>query len=171
MKILRWIDCIGEWSGLVSRWLGLLLSLVVIFEVLSRYLFNKPTIWAFDTAMMLTSMLFLLGTAYVLKHDAQIKVDVLYNLMPKKARLVIDVIFYLVFFFPFTLCMIWYGSKAARWSWISNEISNCSQWGEQIWWWKAMIPLAFALLTLQGVAEFIRILGSIKQSGKEEASS
>lgn len=171
MKILHWIDCIGEWSGLVVRWLGIALSLVVIFEILSRYLFNKPTIWAFDTAMMLTSMLFLLGAAYVLKHDAHIKVDVLYNLMPQKIRLAIDVVFYVVFFFPFTISMVWYGSRAARLALISNEISNSSQWGESVWWWKAMIPLAFALLTLQGVAEFVRILGSLMKPSQEEASS
>lgn len=170
MRILRWIDTLGEWSGLVARWLGLALSLVVIFEVLSRYLFNKPTIWAFDTAMMLTSTLFLLGAAYVLKHNAHIKVDVLYNLMPAKVRCVIDIIFYLVFFFPFTLCMVWYGGKAARWAWVTHEISNTSQWGESIFWWKAMIPLAFLLLTLQGVAEFIRVLVAFTRAVLEEAA-
>ncbi|WP_461210704.1 TRAP transporter small permease subunit [Desulfocurvus sp. DL9XJH121] len=169
MKILHWIDAMGEWSGLLSRWLGLALSVVVIFEVMSRYLFNKPTIWAFDTAMMLTSMLFLLGSAYVLKHDAQIKVDVLYNLMPKSGRIAVDIIFYLFFFFPFTLSMVWFGAKAAHWSWVAHEISNSSQWGEPIFWWKGMVPLAFLLLTIQGIAEFIRILGSMKQSGGQES--
>ena len=170
MKILDCIDAIGEWSGLITRWLGLVLCLVVIFEVLSRYLFNSPTIWAFDTAMMLTSTVFLMGSAYVLKHNAQIKVDVLYNMMPKKGRFIIDMVFYLLFFFPFTISMTWFGGKAALWSLKVNEISNTSQWGESIWWWKAVIPLSFLLLTIQGVAEFIRVLDSARTSSPEEAS-
>ena len=169
MKILNWIDAIGEWSGLVVRWLGLMLSLVVIWEVVSRYLFNKPTIWAFDTAMMLTSIMFLLGGAYVLKLGAHIQVDVIYDLLPFKLRRVIDIVFYVVFFFPFCLVMVWYGAKATHMSWVAEEISNSSQWGETIWWWKGMIPLSFLLLTLQGIAEFVRVLISLKTQSRQES--
>lgn len=171
MKILSLIDAIGEWSGLISRWLGLLLSLVVIFEVVSRYLFNRPTIWAFDTAMMMTSSLFLLGAAHVLKQGAHIRVDVLYNIFPAKVRAAIDLVFYLVCFFPFTLVMVWFGGKATRMSWMAGEISGTSQWGEPIFWWKGMIPLAFGLLTLQGVAEFVRLLRSLNEPAAKEQQS
>ena len=169
MRILSFIDAIGAWSGKITRWFGLLLSLVVLFEVIARYLFNSPTIWAFDTAMMVTSTMFLLGATYVLKEGAHIRVDVIYNLLPARVRQVIDILFYLICFFPFTFVMVWYGTKAAKYSWAAREISNTSQWGEPISWWKAMLPLAFALLLLQGVAEFIRVLTMDTKPSQESA--
>ena len=170
MKILDYIDSLSEWSGLVVRWLGLILSLVVIFEVASRYLFNSPSIWAFDTAMMLTSTLFLMGGAYLLKHDAHIRVDVIYNLLPAKAQSVIDILFYLTCFFPFTIIMVIYGWKSTMYSFNSHEISNTSQWGEPIFWWRGILPLAFFLLTLQGVSKFVRIVRGLFGPKQEEAS-
>lgn len=158
MMFLSYIDAIGKWSGMLVRWLGLLLSLVVVFEVIARYMFNRPTIWAFDTAMMLSSTMFLLGSAYVLKENAHIRVDVIYNLLPAKVRRIIDIAFYLFCFFPFTIVMVWFGTKATMVSWASREISNTSQWGEPIYWWRAMLPLAFFLLLLQGTTEFVRLL-------------
>jgi TRAP-type mannitol/chloroaromatic compound transport system permease small subunit len=157
-KLLSYIDAIGKWSGKVLPWLSLLLSGVVIFEVISRYVFNSPTIWAFDVAMMLCSAFFLLGCGYILQENAHIRVDVLYNLFPAKVRKALDILFYVVFFFPLAFTMIWYGTKAAYLSWVAEEISNTSQWGELIFWWKGLLPLAFLLLAIQGVAEFIRLL-------------
>jgi TRAP-type mannitol/chloroaromatic compound transport system permease small subunit len=169
MRILASIDAISDWSGRVVRWLGLLLSLAVIYEVISRYLFNRPTIWAFDVAMMLNSMLFLLPAAYMLKGNAHIRVDVLLGMFPRKVQLAIECIFYLVFFFPFTLVMVWYGSRATRFAWMASEISNTSQWGEPIAWWKGVIPLAFFLLLLQGIAEFSRTLAALAKPTQENA--
>jgi TRAP-type mannitol/chloroaromatic compound transport system permease small subunit len=167
MRILACIDAVSDWTGKVIRWLGLLLSLAVIYEVISRYAFNRPTIWAFDTAMMLTSILFLLPAAYMLKENAHIRVDVLLRMFPVRVQQVIECIFYLVFFFPFTLVMVWFGSRAARNAWLAQEISNTSQWGEPIAWWKWVIPLAFFLLLLQGIAEFSRTLAALAKPTRE----
>lgn len=169
MRILACIDAISTWSGLVTRWLALLLSAAVIYEVVARYAFNRPTIWAFDVAMMLTSMLFLLPAAYILKDNAHIRVDVLLRMLPVRVQQAIECVFYLVCFFPFTLVMVWYGTRAARFAWMAGEISNTSQWGEPIAWWKAMLPLAFFLLLLQGIAGFVRLLAAMAKPLQEDA--
>lgn len=169
MKILACIDAISAWTGRLVCWLGLLLSAAVIYEVASRYVFNRPTIWAFDVAMMLTSILCLMPAAYLLKEKAHIRVDVLFDMFPKRVQLLIECIFYLVFFFPFTLVMVWYGSRATHFAWAANEISNTSQWGEPIAWWKGVIPLAFFLLLLQGIAEFIRVFSALLTPVQEKA--
>lgn len=158
MKTLACVDAISTWTGRTVRWLGLLLSVAVLYEVISRYLFNRPTIWAFDVAMMLTSILCLMPAAYLLKENAHIRVDVLFNMYPVRVQKIVECIFYIIFFFPFTLVMVWYGARAASGAWLAKEISNTSQWGEPIAWWKGVIPLAFFLLLLQGIAEFIRVL-------------
>ncbi len=173
MRFLAWIDALSTWTGKIARWLGLALSCAVLYEVVSRYLFNSPTIWAFDVAMMLTSILCLMPAAYLLKENAHIRVDVLLAMFPRRVQQAIECVFYLVCFFPFTLVMVWYGTRAARFAWMAGEISNTSQWGESIAWWKAMLPLAFLLLFLQGVAGFIRLLATMAKpadSAEEVAS-
>jgi len=163
MKLLHWIDSVSIWSGKIFRWLGFILSLVVLYEVIARYLFNRPTIWAYDTTMMLYSMLFLFGGAYVLWEKRHIRVDVIFDRFSPRTRSIIDIIFYVVFFFPFVIVMIIYGYDSALMSWEAREISNTSQWGEPIYQWRAMIPVGFALLFLQGMAEFIRTIRALKE--------
>lgn len=163
MRIFHYIDAISIWSGKIVRWLALILSIVVLYEVTSRYLFGRPTIWAFDTAMMLNSGLFLLGGAYVLFEKRHIRVDVIFNRFPHHIKVFIDLIFYVVFLFPFASVMTWYGWKATAMSWAAREISNTSQWGELIFFWKAVIPVAFFLLLLQGIPEFFRTVFSLRR--------
>jgi TRAP-type mannitol/chloroaromatic compound transport system permease small subunit len=158
MKIMETIDTISMWSGKIFRWSALALSGVVLYEVISRYLFNRPTIWAFDSAMFLYSMLYLMGGAYVLWEGKHIRVDVIYLRFSARTQAVLDLIFYVVFFFPYVLVMTWWGYKAAFWSYKAEEISNTSQWGEQVYLWKFLIPLGFFLLFLQGIPELFRTI-------------
>ena len=60
--------------------------------------------------------------------------------------------------------MTWWGYKSALWSWQAQEISNTSQWGEQIFLWKFLIPMGFFLMLLQGIAELIRNIGRLRRN-------
>jgi TRAP-type mannitol/chloroaromatic compound transport system permease small subunit len=162
MKFEDYIDRFSIWSGNIIRWLAVVLSVVVLFEVVARFLFNRPTIWAFDAAMMVYSVMFLFGAAWVLQIKAHIKVDVIQNMLPRRTQLILDLIYWIVFFFPFLFVMIWWGSKLAINMTIAGEISNTSQWLEPIWPWRWVIPVGFFLLLLQAVAEFIRLIRSLK---------
>ncbi len=162
MKVLSYIDTLSDWSGRILQWLAYILTGAILIEVVARYLFNNPTIWAFDLVMILNAGLFLGGAAYVTLKKRHIKVDVLFSSFPRRVQVAIDLVFYIVFFFPLVLTMVWFGTKAAHMSWVYQEISNTSTWGEKIWFWKAIIPASFFLLLLQGIAEFIRTLLSWK---------
>lgn len=162
MKFFDYIDSISEWSGKILRWLAYVLTATVLFEIMMRYIFNNPTDWAFDTVMMMNAGLFLGGAAYVTLTNRHIKVDVIFDRLPRRVQIAIDLIYYTVFFFPLVLTMIWFGSKFAYMSWTWGEISNTSTWGEKIWFWKAIIPASFFLLLLQGIVEFIRTIISWK---------
>jgi TRAP-type mannitol/chloroaromatic compound transport system permease small subunit len=164
MKILQTIDSISIWSGKIFRWAGLVLSGVVLYEVFSRYFFGKPTTWAFDSAMFFYSAIYLLGGAYVLREGAHIRVDVFYMRFSERMKAIIDVIFYVVFFFPYVSVMTWWGYKAAVLAWKTEEISNTSQWGEQIYLWKFLIPIGFFLMFLQGIAELARNIGKLRRN-------
>lgn len=161
MKFLDIIDGISIWSGKIVRWLAMVLSLVVLYEIIARYLFNAPTIWAFDLAMMISSTMFLMGAAFIQYQKGHIRVDVIFNMLPKRVRSILDIIFFLLFFFPFTGVMVWWGTKIAYSAWVAEEISNTSQWGEPVYHWRFVIPLAFLLFGLQGFADFVRLIQSL----------
>lgn len=162
MKIEDYIDRFSIWSGNIIRWLAVVLTVVVLYEVIARYLFIAPTIWAFDTAMMIYSTMFLFGAAWVLQIKAHIKVDVIFNMLPRRTQVILDLIYYIVFFFPYLFVMIVFGTKIAISMTIAREISNTSQWLEPIWPWRWVIPVGFLLLLLQAVAEFIRLIKSLR---------
>ena len=163
MKFLHYIDTISEYSHKIFRWLAIILTITVLYEVAARYLFIRPTIWAFDAAMFFYSALFLMGAAWVLQQGKHIRIDIFFNMLPPRGQAIIDLVFYLVFLFPLSLVMIWYGGKDAYVSWICGEISNTSQWGEPLFLWRAILPVAFLLLFLQGIAEFVRTLASLRR--------
>jgi len=164
MKIEDSIDRVSLWSGYIVRWLAVILTAVVLYEIVSRYLFNMPTIWAYDTTMMIYSVMFLSGAAYVLLEKTHIRVDVLFNMLPQRVQMILDLIYYFVFWLPYIFVMIWFGSKIAYQSTLAEEISNTSQWLEPIWPWRWVIPAGFVLLLLQCVAEIIRTIKSLKSS-------
>jgi TRAP-type mannitol/chloroaromatic compound transport system permease small subunit len=167
MRFLHYIDSISIYTGKIFRWMALILSLVVLYEVLSRYIFNRPTIWAFDTAMMLYSMLFIFGGAYVLWEKRHIRVDVIFNRFSLRTQAIIDIVFYVIFFFPYTVVMIWFGSKVAYLSTVAREISNTSQWSEPIYPWRWLIPAGFFLLFMQGIPELIRTIQQIRRESND----
>lgn len=162
MKFEDYMDRISLWSGDIVRWLAVVLTVVVLIEVFARYFFNSPTIWAFDAAMMIYSVMFLGGAAYVLLVKTHIRVDVIFNMLSPRTRLILDFIYYIVFFFPYALVMIWYGTKIAISMTIIGEISNTSQWLEPIWPWRWVIPVGFLFFLLQCIAEFIRTIKSLR---------
>ena len=167
MRFLHYIDTMSIYAGKIFRWMALIISLVVLYEVFSRYILNNPTIWAFDTTMMLYSLLFIFGGAYVLWEKRHIRVDVIFNRFSLRTQAIIDIVFYVVFFFPYAVVMIWFGSKVAYMSTIAREISNTSQWGEPIYPWRWLIPAGFLLLALQGIPEFIRTLHQTRRKSND----
>jgi TRAP-type mannitol/chloroaromatic compound transport system permease small subunit len=92
MRYLRWIEGVSEYTGRFASYLIMVLVVVVCFDVFMRYVFNSPTRWAYDAALHLYSIAFLVGGAWVLKMKAHIKVDVLYNLFPARTRAIINLL-------------------------------------------------------------------------------
>jgi len=161
MRYLRWIEVVSEYAGRFASYLIMALVVVVCYDVLMRYLFNSPTVWAFDAALHLYSVAFLVGGCWVLKMKAHIKVDVLYNLFPPRMRATINLIFYLFLFFPLCYFLLRHGAVYAYTSFKMAEVSRTSPLHEPVWPLKAFIPIAFLLLSLQGIVEFVRDLTSL----------
>lgn len=166
-KALQIIDNISEVAGKLSRWLLPACLAVVFYDVLVRYVFHSATIWAYDMAIFFYAGNFLLAGAYVLRHQSHIRVDVIYNLLSRRGKAIADLFFYIVINFPLMVIMIYAGVVFAADSWVSLETSPYTVWHPPIYPIKTVIPIAYVLILLQGIADFIRILRVAVRGGKE----
>ncbi len=155
-KLVYWIESLNIWVGRAFGWCILILTLSVTYEVVVRYAFNAPTVWAFDMMVQMYGALFLMAGPYALAQDAHVRGDVIYRLFPVRLQGFIDFTLYLLFFFPGMMALFYYGAEIASDSWRYKEVSWNSPARIQIYFFKTLIPLAGFLLMLQGVAELIR---------------
>ena len=106
LSIIRTIDRFTDWTGTVVSWLSVPLVVAVAYEVGARYLFNAPTIWAFDVTYMLYGTVFMLGAAYALHKGAHIRTDFFWEQFSIRKKGLIDAISYVLFFFPGFLILL-----------------------------------------------------------------
>lgn len=159
---LHTIDGISTWVGKAAAWLIILLMTVVCLEVFKRYLMNMPTAWIFDAENMLYGTLFMLCGAYTLAQNAHVRGDFLYSAMRPRTQATLDLALYLVFFFPGIAALIYAGADYAAVSWRIAEHSNVTANGPPVYHFKTVIPIAGAMVMLQGVAEMVRCVVCLK---------
>jgi TRAP-type mannitol/chloroaromatic compound transport system permease small subunit len=155
-RFLHGIDEISTWAGKTAAWLIIALMGVVCVEVFKRYIMNMPTAWIFDATNMLYGTTFMLCGAYTLAQNAHVRGDFLYSSMRPRTQASLDIVLYVVFFLPGIAALIYAGYDYAALSWQINEHSNVTADGPPVYHFKAMIPLAGALIMLQGIAEIVR---------------
>jgi TRAP-type mannitol/chloroaromatic compound transport system permease small subunit len=160
--VLHKIDGISTWVGKAAAWLIIALMSVVCIEVFKRYLLNAPTAWIYDLDNMLYGSLFMLCGAYTLAQNAHVRGDFLYSSMRPRTQAGLDLVLYIVFFIPGIAALIYSGYVFAAESWIIKEHSTVTADGPPVYQFKAMIPLAGALVMLQGLAEIVRCVVCLK---------
>ena len=158
------IEELSIWIGRAFGWCILILTLSVAYEVFVRYVLNAPTVWVFDMMVQMYGALFLMAGPYALAQDTHVRADVVYRLLSVRWQARIDLILYIVFFFPGMLALFWYGWEIASDSWRYKEVSWNSAARIQIYFFKTLIPVAGGLFILQGVAECIRCVKAIKSN-------
>jgi TRAP-type mannitol/chloroaromatic compound transport system permease small subunit len=156
------IDRISTFAGKVFAWCVVIMTVAICYEVFMRYVMRAPTTWAYDAGYMLYGALFVMAGAYALATGAHVRGDVLYRLFPTRWQAGIDLVLYILFFFPAILALIYAGWIFAERSWTMGEISSASPAGLPIYHFKALIPLAACFLLLQGIAEVIRCVLCLK---------
>ncbi len=156
LRVARSIDQISIWSGKITAWLILPLVIGLTYEVISRYLFKTPTIWAYDLAYMLYGTLFMLGAAFTLFKKGHIRTDIFYDKWSPQKQGWVDAVLYLLFFFPGMILFLWAGLDEALHSWSLLEKSEVGAWRPPIYPFKTVIPLTALLLLIQGISEFLK---------------
>ena len=166
MRVIRWIDKLSEWTGSAVSWAVVPLTIIVIIEVCSRYIFNKPTEWAYDMSWMLYAAFFMMGGAYALLYRRHIRIDVLYQFIPPRGKAIFDSILFLLVLLPPVALFAWQGVRVAVHAWSIGETIQTTTWGPPAGPIRTMIPIAFILLWFQGVAELVRSIVRAKKGGE-----
>jgi TRAP-type mannitol/chloroaromatic compound transport system permease small subunit len=158
LRTISIVDGFSDWSGKAVAWLILPLVFGLTYEGIARYLFDAPTVWAFDVSYMLYAAIAMLGAHYTLMKGAHIRTDMLWEKFSPRTKGRIDAIAYLVFFFP-AMALLFYASvdEACR-AWQMNELSEQTAWRPVLWPFKAIVPLTALLLMIQGFSELLKSL-------------
>ena len=162
-KLLLFIDRLSTLVGHTFSWLIIGLTVLISWEVFSRYVFDNPHAWAFDAMIMLYGTLFMMAGAYTLSVNGHVRGDVLYGFFSPRVQASLDLTLYILFFIPGVVALVWAGYYYAADSWRINEHSNVTAEGPPIYPFKTVIPFAGAILLLQGIVEITRCIICIKQ--------
>jgi len=163
--LLQGLDNVSEWSGRIFMWLIIPLTALVVCEVISRRVFNMPHIWAPEVTDFIYGPHFMLVAAYTLLYGGHVTIEVIYERFSPKARAILDCFTYLVFFFPFCIIAFTQGILFAYTSWSIGETSGSAAL-IVVPGIKTVIPVALALILIQGLSNFIRRLAFLVR-GKE----
>ena len=156
IRLIRIIDKFTDTTGTWVAWLNVPLVLAVSYEVLSRYLFNAPTIWSFDVTYMLYGTIFMLGSAYALHKGAHIRTDFFFEKWSIRTQGMVDSIAYIVFFFPSIFVFLLVSGAEGWYAFDIGETSEQTPWRPILWPFKMVVPLTCLLLLVQGISETIK---------------
>ena len=161
-RFIYGVDELSKRVGHAFAWCIVILTLGTCYEVLVRYVFRSPTSWAFDMSYLMYAGVFFMAGAYTLSRGGHVRADMFYRLWPPRVQASVELVLYLLFFFPGVTALVisgWgYGAASLR----ILEVSVNSPAGVPIWPLKMMIPVGAALLTLQGVAEVMRCVQCLR---------
>ena len=156
------VDRISAFFGKAFAWLIVGLTLLISFEVFCRYVLNSPNDWVWDTTYILYGILFMMAGAYTLSRNGHVRGDVLYGFFPVRVQAGLDLLLYFLFFFPGVVALVWAGTTFAETSWAIREHSSVTASGPPVYHFKTFIPVAGALLLLQGIAEVVRCVVALR---------
>jgi TRAP-type mannitol/chloroaromatic compound transport system permease small subunit len=158
MKILNValdiVDTINEWSGRIFGLALVLLVFVVVYEVVMRYFFNRPTIWGMEISQMLMLISVCLGVGYTFLHGGHVRITILHDSFSPRTKAVIDGVTYFIVLMCAAV-LIWYGFKIF-WQNLIFNYRTSSAFEPPQWPAKMLVPVSGGLLALQCVAKLVR---------------
>lgn len=168
----RLVDRTTSRLGRFISWLTLCMVLIGAYNAIARYLgrFIHASLSSnlyLELQWYLFSLIFLLGAAYALKEDAHVRVDVLYGRLRRKAKAKINVIGAALMLIPFCIFVLWVSWPSIRNSWIVREGSPDPS-GLPRYPIKAVILVAFVLLVLQGISQFLKDVAVLRGPDEDE---
>lgn len=156
-QLLLAVDRLSTWFGKACAWSVIALTLLITWEVFSRYVLNDPHAWVLDAQIMLYGLLFMSAGAYTLAKSGHVRGDVLYGFFQPRTQAAIDLTLYLLFFLPGIVALTYAG-----WFFANESLAMREQTFNAdplpLYPFKFVVPIAGAFLLLQGVVEIIRCI-------------
>lgn len=160
-SLLLRVDRLSTLLGQFFAWLIVFLTLMISWEVFSRYALNNPHDWALDAQVMMYGTLFMMAGAYTLAKNSHVRGDVLYGFFRPRTQATLDLILYGLFFLPGIVALTWAGWTFAQESLAIRE-STFSATPLPLYPFKFVIPIAGGMLLLQGLVEIVRCVQCIR---------
>ena len=161
-SVSKKLEQITRKEGEISSFLIYPLLAIVVFEVFMRYVFNAPTNWGFEATTFVYGLHYMFGLAYTDVYDGHVRVDIFTALTSQKIQAIIKVLTNLAFFMPVMSFMTMWSFKFAYVSFKGLEV-NSTSWAPPIWPLKILMAVCFLFLFLQGIANLIKDINSLKQ--------
>ena len=162
-RLIYAIDQLSKSVGHAFAWCIIVLTLGTCYEVLVRYAFNDPTSWAFDLSYMMYGAVFYMAGAYTLSRGGHVRADMFYRKWSERTQAKVELLLYILFFFPGILALVVAGSAYGIESMRIREVSVNSPAGMPIWPLKMMICVGAALIAIQGFAEVLRCVVCLRE--------
>jgi TRAP-type mannitol/chloroaromatic compound transport system permease small subunit len=154
--LIRLIDRFNDAIGKVVSLGMLFLVASISYECFSRYLFNSPTIWVFETNYMVNGSAFMLGCAYALLKGAHVRTDIFWDGFSERKKGLVDFCSYLLLFYP---TMVLFFAISADDAWFAHQLGERSEqtpWRPLLWPFRAAVPAMALLMMVQGISETLK---------------
>jgi len=161
------VDKLSIWIGKSVAWLLIGLILALTFDTFMRYLFSKPTVWAFDIAYMMGGSIMLLGMAWVTVRRDQVRVDIIYTRYSQKLKIIVDSVLNIFLFFPLYIMLIQRAIPRAIYSFTNQEFSEVGFWRPLMWPYRWMMVVALIMWVLAALVWVIKDLQKLRK-GEEQ---
>jgi len=158
LALARLIDALTERVGRLVIWLVLVATLISAGNALARYALGASSNAWLEIQWYLFGAMFLLAAGYTLKHNGHVRIDILYHRLGARGQAWIDFAGGLLFLLPMALLLMWLAWPMFVDAWVTHEMSPDAG-GLVRWPVKLLLPVGFALLALQGIAEVIKRIG------------
>lgn len=165
VKALSIAESLNHWIGRILSFSFYVLMVIMVFEVIARYVFNAPTNWVYELSTFVFSGACLLGGGYLLLHKKHINIDILYSHLSSRGRAIIDLCTAPLFFL-FVGVLMWQGIDMF-WTSLSRWENSPSVWAPALWPVKFLIPVGCGLMLLQLLVNFVKNIMIVRYYYKE----
>ncbi|MEM6743474.1 MAG: TRAP transporter small permease subunit [Pseudomonadota bacterium] len=156
LRLTDWLNAKFAW---VVAFLVVPMLVIMVLEIVMRYFFNAPSLWAYEVSKFLYGGYIVLGGAYTLMAGGHVNVDIIWTKLSPRGKAIADIIT-CGFAFLFLGVLFWFSLERAILSTQLNE-TTMTQWQPIVWPVRWTIPIACLLFLMQAVAKLIRDIGTL----------
>jgi TRAP-type mannitol/chloroaromatic compound transport system permease small subunit len=164
--VIKAIDAFIDAQGKIMSFLIYPLLLIVLYEVVKRYVFNAPTVWGFEATTFSYGLHYMFGLSFMERHNGHVSVDIVTSRLSKKTQAIISIVTYLTIFTPVYFFMTVGSIKFAYASTVQGEL-NSTSWAPPIWPFKILMAVSFGFLLLMGIGSLLKQVRMLKEAVNE----